>query len=41
MEQKSSSFDLLESEVKRWIWKQGWTSLKAIHENSIPFILNG
>ena len=41
MEQKSSSFDLLESEVKRWIWKQGWTSLKAIQENSIPFILNG
>lgn len=41
MEQKTSSFDLLESKVKRWIWKQGWTSLKDIQENSIPYILDG
>lgn len=41
MEQKSSSFDLLESKVQQWVWRQGWTSLKDIQENSIPPILDG
>ncbi len=41
MEQKSSSFNLLETKVQQWVWKQGWTSLKDIQENSIPFILDG
>ena len=41
MAQKSSSFYLLESKVQQWVWKQGWTSLKDIQENSIPPILDG
>ena len=41
MEQKSSSFNLLESKVQQWVWSQGWSSLKDIQENSIPFILDG
>ena len=38
---KSSSFNLLESKVQQWVWSQGWSSLKDIQENSIPFILDG
>lgn len=41
MKQKSSSFNLLESKVQQWVWRQGWTSLKDIQENTIPFILDG
>lgn len=40
MKQQSSSFDLLDSKVQQWVWKQGWTSLKDIQENSIPPILD-
>ncbi len=40
MEQQSS-FGLLNPKVQQWIWKQGWTSLKDIQENSIPPILDG
>ena len=39
-QQQSSSFDLLDSKVQQWVWKQGWTSLKDIQENSIPPILD-
>ena len=38
--QRSSSFDLLDTKVQQWVWKQGWTSLKDIQENSIPPILD-
>jgi ATP-dependent Lhr-like helicase len=38
-QQQSSSFGLLDTKVQRWVWKQGWTSLKDIQENSIPAIL--
>ena len=41
MERQSSSFGLLNPKVQQWIWKQGWTSLKDIQENSIPPILDG
>lgn len=41
MNHKSSSFELLNSKVQKWIWNQGWTSLKEIQENSIPVILKG
>lgn len=41
MSRISASFGLLEERVRRWIWSQGWTSLKDIQENSIPIILNG
>ena len=40
-QQQSSSFDLLDTKVQQWVWKQGWTSLKEIQENSIPPILDG
>ncbi len=36
---KFSSFELLHKKVQNWIWKQGWTSLKEIQENSIPIVL--
>ena len=39
MSHNSSSFELLHETVQRWIWKQGWTSLKDIQENSIPVVL--
>lgn len=39
MSHNSSSFELLHEAVQRWIWKQGWTSLKDIQENSIPLVL--
>ena len=38
--QQSSSFNLLDTKVQQWVWKQGWTSLKDIQENSIPPILD-
>lgn len=39
MSRASASFDLLDERVRRWIWRQGWTSLKDIQENSIPVVL--
>ena len=39
-QQQSSSFSLLDTKVQQWVWKQGWTSLKDIQENSIPPILD-
>lgn len=41
MTHKSSSFELLHEKVQNWIWKQGWTSLKEIQENTIPIVLKG
>lgn len=38
-QQQSSSFDLLATKVQQWVWRQGWTSLRDIQENSIPPIL--
>lgn len=38
-QQLSSSFDLLATKVQQWVWRQGWTSLRDIQENSIPPIL--
>lgn len=37
----SASFELLDERVRRWVWRQGWTSLKDIQENAIPFVLDG
>ena len=39
MSGKSSSFELLHESVQRWVWRQGWTSLRDIQENSIPIVL--
>ena len=40
-EHKSSSFEMLHASVQKWIWKQGWTSLRDIQESSIPVVLRG
>ena len=37
----SSSFELLHESVRKWIWAQGWTSLRDIQESSIPVVLRG
>ena len=36
-----SSFQLLDKRIQRWIWKQGWSSLLEIQENTIPVVLKG
>lgn len=41
MPQSSSSFELLDSRVRRWIWRQGWSSLKDIQESAIPVVIDG
>ncbi len=41
MSRSSVSFNLLDERVRRWIWRQGWTDLKDIQENAIPFVLAG
>lgn len=41
MAKVSVSFELLDIRIRQWIWKQGWTSLKDIQENAIPFVLEG
>lgn len=41
MQTGSSSFDLLHEKVRRWIWRQGWDSLRDIQERSIPHLLDG
>lgn len=40
-EHKSSSFEMLHPSVQKWIWRQGWISLRDIQENSIPVVLRG
>ena len=35
----SISFNLLDSRIQKWIWQQGWSGLKDIQENSIPYVL--
>ena len=37
----SVSYNLLNKRVRRWIWQQGWDSLKEIQENAIPTVLAG
>ena len=39
MSNQSTSFELLHESVQKWIWSEGWTSLKDIQENSIPVVL--
>ena len=41
MSDNSSSFELLHESVQKWVWNQGWTSLRDIQENSIPVVLSG
>lgn len=37
----SSSFDLLDIRVRRWIWEKQWAELNDIQERSIPLLLAG
>ena len=37
----SSSFNLLDERVQRWVWQAGWTELKDAQEQAIPLILKG
>jgi ATP-dependent Lhr-like helicase len=36
---KQSSFNLLDSRIRKWIWNHGWTSLRAVQEQAIPLLL--
>jgi ATP-dependent helicase Lhr and Lhr-like helicase len=38
-EQVSSSFDLLDARIQRWIWQKKWTALKDIQERAIAALL--
>ena len=39
MSNHSSSFELLHESMQKWIWNQGWSSLRDIQENSIPVVI--
>ena len=41
MNKTSTSYSLLDEKVRKWIWRQGWTSLKDIQENAISLVLAG
>ena len=36
---QSSSFELLDERIQRWIWADGWTELRDAQERAIPAIL--
>ncbi len=38
-EQASSSFDLLDVRIQRWIWAENWSELHDVQERAIPAIL--
>lgn len=40
-EQPSNAFELLDPRVKRWVWQQGWETLRAVQEAAIPAVLQG
>lgn len=39
-EKPSSSFELLDTQIQRWIWGEGWTELRDAQERAIPAILS-
>lgn len=39
-EQQSSSFELLEARIQRWIWLEGWTELRDAQELAVPAIVD-
>ncbi|GJJ02094.1 ATP-dependent helicase [Duganella rhizosphaerae] len=41
MSQQSSSFELLDERIRRWIWSAGWEELREAQERAIPAILPG
>jgi ATP-dependent Lhr-like helicase len=38
---ESLSFDLLDPKIQRWIWSEGWTSLRDAQEWAIPALIKG
>lgn len=38
---ESSSFQLLDPRIQRWIWSEGWNTLRDIQEQAIPAIIEG
>lgn len=39
--QQSSSFELLDKRIQRWIWEAGWAELREAQERAIPAIIAG
>ncbi|MFK8399972.1 DEAD/DEAH box helicase [Pseudomonas sp. BGr12] len=37
---ESAGFDLLDPAIQRWVWREGWTSLRDAQERAIPALLN-
>jgi ATP-dependent Lhr-like helicase len=37
---ESSAFSLLDRRIQRWIWSEGWTTLRDIQELAIPALVN-
>jgi ATP-dependent Lhr-like helicase len=37
---ESAGFSLLEPRIQRWIWSEGWTSLRDAQERAIPVLLS-
>jgi ATP-dependent Lhr-like helicase len=35
----SSAYDSLDPRVRKWVYKQGWSTLRPLQESSIPAIL--
>jgi ATP-dependent Lhr-like helicase len=38
---RTESFELLHKDVQRWVWDQGWDTLRPIQEEAIPVIIDG
>jgi ATP-dependent Lhr-like helicase len=38
---ETSSFLLLDDRIQRWIWAQGWTTLRTVQEYAIPALITG
>lgn len=36
----SSSFDLLDEKIRKWIWQEGWTELRDAQERAVPAIID-
>lgn len=36
-----TAFDSLAVPVKKWVWKQGWDSLREIQGKAVPILMNG
>lgn len=37
---ESSGFDRLEPRIQRWIWAEGWTSLRDAQERAVPLLVD-